>query len=348
MVVVSNLLRVRLMRQKLFGYALVILLILAVPATSALLLGWRDLNRPLTLQPETFVVLAPGQNLGHILEALKERHWFVASWRLRAVALVKGYANYLQAGEYLVTGRSALDLLDAMAQGSVHQRFFVLLPGWRWSELRSALERTSGLVHHLAQIENPDLITDLGLSLPFLEGAFYPDTYAYTIGTKDTTLLLRAHQMMLTVLEDLWSARDVGLPLANPGEALILASIIEKETGLDSDRPMIASVLVNRLRLNMKLETDPTVIFGLGSQFDGNLTRRHLRSPSTYNTYMNEGLPPTPIALPGRSSITAALRPEVSKALFFVARGDGSSQFSETLQAHKKAVRRYQLNRRKK
>jgi UPF0755 protein len=208
--------------------------------------------------------------------------------------------------------------------------------------MRALLESDTRFRNDIQGLSEVELLNLLGMDTGYLEGWFYPDTYAVPRGFSLSELLRRAHTRMQLVLAEEWTARAVGLPFDEPEDALILASIIEKETGLDSERAEIAGVFVRRLQLGMRLQTDPTVIYGI-SNFDGNLTRIHLRTPTPYNTYTNQGLPPTPIALPGREAIRAALQPNDGEALYFVARGDGSHQFSATLEEHEDAVRRYQL-----
>lgn len=306
--------------------------------------SWHYLHRPLTDQPDATVVLAPGDNFTTLLATLQAEGRLQSTYRARLFAAVTGAADYLQAGEYVLTGKTLLMLLEAMREGRVRQHYLAIVPGLRWSELQARLADANYLQHSLAGLEAGAAYVRLGLSLPFLEGAFYPDTYAYRKGNSDIEVLQAAHQAMLAVLEKLWSERAERLPVSRPEEALVLASIIEKETGLDSDRRMISAVLANRLRMGMKLEVDPTVIYGLGAAFDGDLTRRHISTPGPYNTYIIAGLPPTPIALPSYASIQAALHPaEDEKVLFFVARGDGTSQFSNTQQEHESAVRKYQM-----
>lgn len=305
--------------------------------------GWRTLNRPLTDRPHSLLTLASGETLQNVLQTLKNREQLVTNRLMRLTVSLLGTANHLQAGEYLVTDRSLVALLDAMHKGLVYQRLFTLISGWNWHQLKQALAQTPDLGQELILLDAAQAKKRLGISLTSIEGAFYPDTYAYSKGMSDAAVLHLAYRKMRAVLATAWASRMPNLPLANQQEALILASIVEKETGLDSERAMIASVLINRLRANMNLEVDPTVIFGLGAEFNGNLTRRHLRQPTPYNTYIHKGLPPTPVAFPSKASITAALSPVVSKALFFVARGDGSSEFSETLRQHNAAIKKYQL-----
>lgn len=329
-------------RQALRFTCLLLLLLLVASLTFV----WRvksSLNQILSVVPDRYIELRSGENYWDLLHKLNANGWLDTTWQARIYAKLGGRAGYLQAGEYLVSGRSLLSLLQAMRQGEVRQHYFQLLPGWRWSDIHQALLNEPNLDYRLKDVQVLALPTRLGMSLPFLEGAFFPDSYAYTKDSQAADVLRTAHFRMMAVLDEIWLQRAANLPINDPHEALILASIIEKETGLDQDRSMISAVLVNRLRLDMKLEVDPTVIFGLGQQFDGNLTSVHLGTPGPYNTYANKGLPPTPIALPGQGSLIAALQPADSPALFFVSRGDGSSEFSQTRSAHEKAVRKYQL-----
>lgn len=329
-------------------YSLLMIVVISLVSAIALTAqAWFDLKAPLTNEPNAVLVLNPGENLGHVIRNLEEKGWFYGSWRLRLIAKITGIELRLKAGEYAVTNKSALSLLDDLVAGKVKQHFFTILPGWRWSDLQRALAKTKYIQHTQIQSSSANLQKQLKLAVPFLEGAFYPDTYAYIRGAQDVSILKVAHKKMLLVLRRFWPGRHPNLPIKSPAETLILASIVEKETGLDADRLMIAAVLINRLTKGMRLEVDPTVIFGLGDDFDGDLTRKHLRSPGAYNTYLNTGLTPTPIAYPGSASIAAILQPAISDALFFVARGDGSSQFSATFEEHRTAVKKYQLKQSK-
>ena len=208
--------------------------------------------------------------------------------------------------------------------------------------MRAALDAHAAIRHDTQSFPESEIVKRLGVPHGSAEGLFFPDTYYFANGTSDVAILQRAYRAMQAQLDPLWNSRAGGLPLQNPYQALILASIIEKETGQPGERAMIAAVFVNRLKLGMRLQTDPTVIYGLGEQFDGDLRKRDLLADGLYNTYTREGLPPTPIAMPGADSLTAALNPAPSKALYFVARGDGTSHFSATLAEHERAVTKYQ------
>ncbi|MEM7218913.1 MAG: endolytic transglycosylase MltG [Pseudomonadota bacterium] len=253
----------------------------------------------------------------------------------------------MQAGEYRVTAASTpADILAQLRAGSGQLSYEVLIvEGTRVDQLRAALAAQEPLRATLTDVPDSALLAALGYPPGHPEGRFFPATYRYARGTTDRELLRQAFERMRAELDAAWSARATSAPLRSPDEALILASIIEKETGTAADRPLISQVFHRRLQLGMKLQTDPTVIYGVGAAFDGDLTRRHLRTDTPYNTYTRHGLPPTPIALPGRESLRAAVSPASGDFLYFVARGDGSSQFSRTLDEHNAAVRRYQLRR---
>lgn len=253
----------------------------------------------------------------------------------------------MHVGEYrLQPGDSLLSLLEKMDRGEVIQRSLTLVEGWNFRELRVRLAAQDTLTHTLDSLTDDQIMEKLGRPGQHPEGWFAPETYFYTRGTSDLTLLRRALERQEALLEEAWSQRDDDLPIDSPYEALILASIIEKETGVPDERPEIAGVFTNRLRKGMRLQTDPTVIYGMGEAYDGNIRRSDLRRPTPYNTYTISGLPPTPIAMPGQEAILAAVQPAQTESLYFVARGDGSHYFSKTLAQHQKAVRDYQLRRR--
>jgi UPF0755 protein len=263
---------------------------------------------------------------------------------LIALARVEKFASRIRAGEYrLDVGLSSRGLLELFASGRVVQHSLTVLEGWSFAELLEAVGRHPILEPTLAGLDPEQIFVQLGFTDDNPEGRFLSDTYHFPRGTTDLEFLQRGIEAMDSVLAQEWEKRAEGLPLKTPYEALILASIIEKETGLDKERPEIAGVFIRRLNLGMKLQTDPTVIYGMGTAFDGNLRRRDLRADTPYNTYTRKGLPPTPIALPGRAAIVAALHPAAGETLFFVARGDGSHQFSSTLDEHNRAVRKFQL-----
>lgn len=256
-----------------------------------------------------------------------------------------GQAKLIRAGSYEIANTTnAWDLLQKLVRGEENLKAITLVEGWTLRQWRQALAKAEFLKHDTQLDTDEELMRRLGVADAPGEGRFFPDTYMYGKGSSDVAVLRRAMNAMDAQLNKAWANRDMGLPLQNPQEALVLASIVEKETGKPSDRAMIASVFHNRLRINMPLQTDPTVIYGMGAAFDGNLRRADLQTEHPWNTYIYKGLPPTPIAMPGKAALTATLQPASSKAFYFVARGDGSSEFSETLDQHNNAVNRYQRN----
>ena len=256
---------------------------------------------------------------------------------------LSGQARQIKAGSYaLETGLTPYRLLAKLTRGDEALRSVTLVEGWTFKQVRAALLKAEHLKPDSKGLSDALIMEQLGLPGRHPEGRFYPDTYTYAKGSSDLKVLLRALHAMDKQLTQAWQARAVDTPLKAPEELLILASIIEKETGQPSDRPMVASVFSNRLRLGMMLQTDPAVIYGLGEGFDGNLRRRDLLADTPWNTYTRNGLPPTPIAMPGKASLLAAAKPANSRALYFVARGDGSSQFSDSLDAHNRAVNKFQ------
>lgn len=259
---------------------------------------------------------------------------------------LSGKDRMIKAGNYEIpAGTTPYQLLQKLARGEESLRALTLVEGWNWRQVRAALAREDTLRPDSAALTDEALMAALGKPGQAPEGRFFPDTYTYAKGSSDLAVLRRAMHAMDRRLQEVWSMRAADLPLRSPEDALILASIVEKETGRASDRAQIAGVFINRLRIGMLLQTDPTVIYGLGEAFDGNLRRNHLRADTPWNTYTRAGLPPTPIAMPGKASLMAAVQPESTKALYFVARGDGSSHFSASLDEHNRAVNRYQRGR---
>ncbi len=254
-----------------------------------------------------------------------------------------GREQTIQPGDYAVTrGMTPGDLLSKLVRGERIVLVVTLVEGWTFQQFRDALARAEHLRHETRDMAPAAIMQALGKPGVAAEGRFFPDTYHYFKNASDLDILRQSMQLMERRLQAAWDARAPGLPLKNADEALILASIVEKETGLPADRPEVAGVFINRLKIGMRLQTDPTVIYGLGDAFDGNLRRSHLQADTPFNTYTRAGLPPTPIAMPGKASLMAAVQPADTKALYFVARGDGSSQFSTSLQDHNRAVNRYQ------
>jgi UPF0755 protein len=305
---------------------------------------WAWLEQPLTLaRPSVELSIEAGATPRDIAQA-----WVDAGVQTQATALyawfrASGQARRIRAGSYEVhTGITPRTLLETMVQGRESLQTVRLIEGWTLRQVRAALASAPHLRPTITNWDDDRLMQELGAPGVPAEGRFFPDTYAYGRGVSDLTVLRQAHRALQTRLATVWAERTPDSPLKSADEALVLASIVEKETGLASDRPLIAGVFVNRLRIGMPLQTDPTVIYGMGERFDGNLRRRDLQTDTPFNTYTRNGLPPTPIALPGLASLRAAVRPQATKALYFVARGDGSSVFSETLAEHNRAVNRYQ------
>ncbi len=304
------------------------------------------LNTPLSEKKETQIMIVPsGANLTTVSTQLADQglltrpRLFVAYARLT-------HQTAIRVGEYQFdTGDTPRELLELLMTGKVVQYQLTVPEGLRFSEWLPLLASQSKLIHQLTGLSNNEIIQHLGLNIEHPEGWFFPDTYLYSSGDSDRDILMRAHTRMREILEEEWRNKAADLPYNSAYEALILASIVEKETGVGSERGEIAGVFVRRLKKGMRLQTDPTVIYGLGDQYQGNITRRHLKQPTAYNTYMIKGLPPTPIAMPGREAVHAALHPLEGDTLYFVAKGDGSHFFSATLEEHLKAVRRYQLKR---
>ena len=324
---------------------LILLLVLAVAGTAAWL--WRWLDQPLPLAANTVELsIEPGVNPREVAAA-----WVRAGIQVPPRLLYEwfrwsGDARRIRAGSYVVGPEvSPRQLLAKMVQGDEAFERVRLLEGWTLKQFRAELARAPHLKPASAGMSDAQLMSAVGADGVAGEGRFFPDTYLYSRGVSDLTVLKRAYETMQRHLNAAWEARVGELPLRTPNEALILASIVEKETGKASDRAQIAGVFTNRLRVGMPLQTDPTVIYGLGSAFDGNLRKRDLLEDGPYNTYTRAGLPPTPIALVGQPALDAALAPAPSAALYFVSRGDGTSYFSETLEEHNRAVRKYQLNR---
>lgn len=315
--------------------------------------GWlamdarRVLESPMSIPPQGLVYeLHKGTSLQQLAAdlaaagVLSRPEYLV--WRARW----DGRAGAIKAGEYEIRpGTTPLALLDQLVEGKVLQHALTVIEGWNFGQLMAAVDAHPALTHTLEGVPSETIMDRLGHPGTHPEGRFFADTYHFPRHTTDEAFLRRAYARMSAFLAEAWSERASGLPLSSSEEALVLASIVEKETATPDERPLIAGVFINRLRKGMRLETDPSVIYGLGKGFDGNLRRADLRRDTPYNTYTRTGLPPTPIAIPGPAAILAVLHPRVDDALFFVAKGDGSHHFSATYDEHRKAVERYQLRR---
>ena len=300
--------------------------------------------RPLTLANQTVdISIEPQTTVRGIAQVVADAGVDVEPVLLYGFFRLSGQSRKLRAGSYEISqGESLLDLLRKLSRGEESLKAVGLIDGWTFKQFRAALAKAPNLNHDSQGLSDAELMTRLGKPGVPPEGHFFPDTYTYGKGASELRVMERALHAMDKQLAAAWAQRDTSIILKSPDEALILASIVEKETGKESDRGMISSVFHNRLRINMPLQTDPTVIYGMGDAFDGNLRRVDLLSDHPWNTYTRKGLPPTPIAMPGRNALRATMHPDSSKALYFVARGDGSSVFSETLEAHNAAVNRYQ------
>lgn len=341
-------------RDKMQGRAwwrgLIVLVLLAV--AGAVVYGWLDYRHfaqtPLAVTAQApSIDVAKGSSLRDVVGELQQEkvtpvgplYWRVLAEQLRV-------AGRLHAGEYaLVAGMTPRDLLLNMAAGKVLQRNFTIVDGWNFRELRQALAKADRLRQDGAALDDAALMAKIGATGEMPEGRFLPETYAYVKGDSDLDILRRAHVAMAKMLDTLWAQRDKEAPLATPYDALILASIVEKETGRAEERPRIAGVFTRRLQTHMLLQTDPTVIYGMGDAYTGTIHKVDLTTDTPYNTYTRQGLPPTPIAMPGKPAIEAALHPATGTELYFVARGDGTHVFSSTLDEHNRNVACYQLKR---
>ncbi|WP_296219114.1 endolytic transglycosylase MltG [Pseudomonas sp. UBA2684] len=305
------------------------------------------LEQPLNLTEERLLEVPAGATPGGVLNRLEADGVLHSAFWLRLYWRFNLQGQPLHSGEYRLTPQLTVrDMLGLWRRGEVVQYSLTLVEGWSFRQVRAAMAREDKLELTLTALSDAQLMARLGQPGVNPEGRFFPDTYRFVRGMSDLDLLKQAYTRLEQVLAEEWAGRADGLPYKEPYDALIMASMIEKETGVPEERGEIAGVFVRRLRIGMRLQTDPTVIYGLGERYNGKLTRAHLREPTAYNTYVIDGMPPTPIALVGREAINAALHPVAGKSLYFVARGDGSHVFSNTLEAHNRAVREYQLNRR--
>jgi UPF0755 protein len=318
------------------------LLLLAMTAGALAVYGLYFRSLEFAPSPRAFNVKS-GSSLKAIARELRAAGIVPLDWPLVWLARATGRDKAIQAGNYeFGSGLTTAELLAKLTQGDVAQDSITIVEGWNFAQLRAALAENPKITQTLAEVPDADLLKRVGASETHPEGLFFPDTYYFAVGSSDAALLRRAHRTMQERLTAAWTQRATDLPYATPYEALIMASIVEKETGRAGDRPLVASVFVNRLKQGMRLQTDPTVIYGVGSKFEGDLRRRDLTTDTNYNTYTRDGLPPTPIALPGQASLLAAVHPAQSNYLYFVARGDGASVFSTNLADHNRAVAKYQ------
>ena len=338
-------------RKRRFGGFVFLLLLAAALAAGGWLyqryLGFAD--APLAgVSPGQTLVVASGDSLPRILVKLREAGIETGQpveWR--ALAHEIGAAGRIQVGEYQLTASTTpRELLSAMRDGRVVQRRFTIVEGWNMRELRAALKRAEPLLHKADDLDDAALMEAIGAAGQHPEGRFLPETYSYVTGDSDVDVLKRAHKAMSEALAEAWARRKPDSVLKTPDEMLVLASIVEKETGIAEERPQIAGLFERRLKIGMRLQTDPTVIYGMGSSYDGNIRKRDLTTDTPYNTYTRAGLPPTPIAMPGKDALNAVANPAPGDALYFVAVGDGSGRhlFGKTLAEHQANVAAYLKN----
>ena len=305
------------------------------------------LDQPLSLSaPAVDLSIEPGTSARAVADAVAQSGVQVRAEWLYAWFRLSGQDRQIKAGSYEIeTGTTPRSLLRKLVRGEESLRTVTLVEGWTFRQVRQALAQAPQLAADTAALSDEAIMERLGRAGLPAEGRFFPDTYSYAKGSSDLKVLARALRSMDRHLADAWDKRAPDTPLKNPDQALVLGSIVEKETGRASERPQIAGVFANRLRIGMLLQTDPTVIYGMGDLFDGNLRKKDLQTDTPWNTYTRAGLPPTPIAMPGRDALLAAVAPARTDALYFVARGDGSSEFSSSLDAHNRAVDKYQRKR---
>ena len=287
--------------------------------------------------------VVPGSGVGLISQQIAAAGVPLNPWLFSLLARVTQKATHIKAGSYeFKPGTTPRRLIDQLVRGEFAQESLTIIEGWTFRQMRQAIAASDGLKHETAAMSDQDLMAKISSDFQAPEGLFFPDTYLFAKGSPDLHIYKQAHAMLMARLKSAWEKRDSNLPYANPYQALTMASIVEKETGQKSERAMIAGVFVNRLKLGMLLQTDPTVIYGMGNKYEGKISKKDLLTDTPYNTYTRPGLPPTPIALPGVQSLDAALGPAKTDALYFVSRGDGTSKFSGNLLDHNRAVNQFQ------
>jgi UPF0755 protein len=337
----------RVIRRALWVYGTVLAVLLGIGSGALVWDLFSFLNGPLPVSEPRMLQVKPGSNFHTLGRQWVEEgliRWPHHARYLRLYARLSGKATQLKAGEYRVQpGMTARQLVDGLVSGRAYQYALTIIEGWTFQQMMQAVAAAPALRHTLPDTSAETVMQALGRPGEHPEGRFFPDTYHFPGGTTDVDFLRRAYDTMVRILEQEWQNRAPDLPLNSPYEALILASIVEKETGQPQERAEIAGVFVRRLKLGMLLQTDPTVIYGMGSAYDGNIRLADLRRDTPYNTYTRPGLTPTPICLPGRDAIHAALHPAAGDSLYFVSRGDGSHHFSSSLEEHNQAVKKYQL-----
>ena len=319
---------------------------LVVLVAASLFVGWfaYHVQDPVQIPITPYELsIKPGSSLRTVAKQLAGAGALHDTWSFILLSRLMGYSSLLKAGDYELTESiSPWQLLKRVTNGDVNQSEVRFIEGWTFSQLRKTLNEHPALRHDTAGLTDSEVMQLIGASETMAEGLFSPDTYYFVRGNSDVAILKRAYHAMQNNLNAAWTGRATNLPLTDSYQALILASIVEKETGRESDRTNVAGVFINRLRIGMRLQTDPTVIYGLGDKFDGNLRKKDLLTDQEYNTYTRSGLPPTPIALPGMASIQAALNPAKTSSLYFVGKGNGESHFSSNLTDHNRAVSKYQ------
>jgi UPF0755 protein len=287
--------------------------------------------------------ISAGSSLRSAAQQMVEAGVLDSALAFEVLTRVFGDPKNIKAGNYEVErGVTPINLIEKITRGNTTTLAITFVEGWTFRQIRKTLDEHPSLTHDTRGLSDVDVLRRLGIDLPAAEGLFFPDTFHFSAGVSDLSILKRAYDLMQKHLAANWAQRSPGLPLSTPYEALILASIVEKETGKAVDRPLISAVFVNRLKIGMRLQTDPTVIYGIGERFDGNLRKQDLLTDTPYNTYTRAGMPPTPIAMPSLASLQATLHPAPSNALYFVAKGDGGSHFSRSLEEHDRAVTKYQ------
>ncbi|RXZ43376.1 endolytic transglycosylase MltG [Crenobacter cavernae] len=317
-----------------------------VIAAAALWLAW-VVAVPVSL-PATPYSVAVGANrtLSQVARSLEAEGVIRNRWVMIALSRITGVDRKVKPGLYEFSAPVAMwEVLKRLAEGSPDQASLTVIEGWSFAQFRQAVARDSDLAHDTAGLSDRQLLATLGAPEDYAEGLFFPSTYFFVPGSSELDVYRRAYRTMQQHLAGAWENRSVDLPYANPYELLIMASLIEKETSREEDRTMVSAVFANRLKIGMRLQTDPSVIYGMGGRFNGNIRKGDLRRDTPFNTYTRAGLPPTPIALPGRAALEAAARPAETRALYFVARGDGSTHFSESLDEHNAAVRQFILKK---
>lgn len=323
----------------------IIRLSIGFSALAALFLAWLLFSglKPIELDDAVLVTIERGATLRGVTETLEQSSVIHDSWSFKLLARVFGLSSEIKAGRYqFEDGTTGFQVLQKIHRGYFAKNRIRIQEGWTFADLREALNLHDAIVHTTLNWTNKRILNELNISYSHPEGLFFPDTYVFTGGTSDLEIMSIAHKKMNRVLEDEWRMRHPDIRLKDPYEGLILASIIEKETYLVKEKSIIAGVFLNRLKKRMRLQADPTVIYGMGDNFDGDIRYKDLKDDNPYNTYTRNGLPPSPIALPSLSSIRAAMRPEQTSSLYFVAKGDGTHQFSDNLKDHNRAVRKYQ------